>query len=369
MAKRDYYDVLGVSKDASEEEIKKAYRTLAKKYHPDINKEPDAEEKFKEIQQAYDVLGNKEKRAQYDQFGHDGPNFQNGGFDSSGFDFGGFGGFSDIFEQFFGGGTKSRTTRQTKGNDSEIIMDLTFEEACFGVKKQLTISVEDECTKCGGSGANSRNDIDTCDKCHGTGYVTLEQRTFFGTTRTQTVCPKCHGKGKVIKNKCSECNGTGRKRINKNIEVNIPAGVSTGQSLRMEGYGEAGYNGGPNGDLYIKFRVKNHKVFVREGNDIYLEVPISFSQAALGDSIEVPTIYGDVKLTIPSGTQSGTKFRLRNKGIQYLRSSKIGDQIVLVKVVTPTNLNAEQKKLFESLGNMESNERLSTWQKFKNLFK
>lgn len=372
MAKRDYYDILGVGKNATEDEIKKAYRKLAKQYHPDINKEPGAEEKFKEIQQAYDILGDSQKRSQYDRFGHDSENFQGFNSGTGGFEgFSGFGGFSDIFESFFGGGRSSgRANQASRGNDLEYQMDLTFEEACFGVEKIINISVEEDCNSCGGSGAFSKSDISSCDRCHGSGYVTVEQRTFFGTTRTQTVCPICKGKGKVVKNKCKTCKGSGRLRNPKKIKVNVPPGVQTGLSMRMAGYGEAGHNDGPAGDLYIKFNVKPHKIFKRDEYDVLLEIPITFSQAALGDVLEVPTIHGDVKLTIPEGTQANTKFRLKNKGIQHLKSTKVGDQIVTVKLITPTKLTNDERTLFKKLSNLETNNNTkSIWTKFKDLFK
>lgn len=365
--KRDYYEVLGVPKTATAEEIKKAYRTLAKKYHPDISKEENAEEKFKEVQAAYDCLSDETKRKQYDQFGHNAENMNQG---FGGFE-GGFGGFEDIFSSFFGGGARrqSRSNRAVKGDDLERIMTLDFEETIFGCKKKINVTINEECSQCGGTGAFSKNDIHTCERCQGSGYVTIEQRTFIGITRTQSVCPKCGGRGQEITRKCEKCNGKGKNKRNKDIDVNVPAGVDTGLQMCLEGYGDAGSNGGPNGDLYIRFKVKPHNLFVRDGDTISLEIPISFTQAALGDTIEVPTPYGDVKLKIPQGTQSGSKFRLKEKGVSNVRSGRKGDQIVIAKVVTPTNLTNDEKKLLEELGKVEKKAKQSPWEKFKSMFK
>lgn len=368
--KRDYYEVLGVSKTATDDEIKKAYRLLAKKYHPDLCKEPDAEEKFKEVQEAYDVLSDSQKRSQYDQFGFSGP--EQGGFGGfGGFGSSGFQDFSDIFSSFFGGGSsRSRqTNRPRKGNDTEREMTITFEEAVSGTKKQIRVNVSQECTACGGTGAYSKSDIHTCERCHGSGYVTVEQRTLLGMVQSQMVCPKCGGKGQEILKKCNVCNGAGRTTKTKDVEVKVPAGVDNGVSLRLEGYGDAGENGGPNGDLYITFKVKPHPLFKRNGDDIELAVPISFTQATLGDSIDVPTPYGDVKLKIPAGTQSGTRFRLKEKGMRNVRSGRYGDEFVTVNLVTPTNLSTEERSLFEKLGKIDSSKKDSPFKRFKNLFK
>lgn len=369
MAKRDYYEVLGLQKGASQEEIRKAYRQLAKKYHPDINKEPGAEEKFKEINEAYDTLSDEQKRARYDQFGPDDPTggFNGGGGFSGGF---GFGGFDDIINSFFGGGGRRSGNETRQGADVEKQMNITFEEAVFGCKKKIRLSVDEECIQCGGTGAASKNDIKTCSKCGGKGRVFIRQQTIFGSSTVQTNCPDCNGKGKIVTKKCETCGGKGRVRKTKDVEVTIPAGIQTGMTLRMEGYGETGYNGGPNGDLYISFICGEHKNFVRDGQNIILEIPISFTQAALGDTIEVPTIDGNVSLRIPAGTQSGTKFRLRGKGTKNPKGGITrGDQIVVTNVETPTNLTNEEKKLFEQLGNVQKAEKKSPWEKFKNLFK
>ena len=365
--KRDYYEVLGVSKNATDDEIKKAYRSLAKKYHPDVCKEPDAEEKFKEVNEAYENLSDPQKRQMYDQYGFDGPQANFGG---AGAGFGGFEDLGDIFANFFGGGARQRTRGGVRrGDDIERLMDLQFEEAVLGCKKTINVDVAEPCTACGGTGAYSKSDIVTCSKCQGSGYVTIEQRTIFGMTRSQTVCPKCGGRGQEIKKKCEKCNGKGSTIKNKNIEVTIPAGVDTGLQIRVAGKGGAGELGGEPGDLYIRFRVKPHKVFKRDGDTIILSAPISFSDAVLGTNLAVPTIYGDVSLKIPAGTQSGTKFRLRGKGVQNPRTKRTGDQIVEVNLVTPTNISPEEKKIFENLQNIDIKEKKSPWEKFKSLFK
>lgn len=366
--KRDYYEVLGVSKTASADEIKKAYRTLAKKYHPDINKEPGAEEKFKEINEAYSVLSDEQKRANYDQFGFEDPTGGFGG--GQGFQgFSGFGGFEDIFSSFFGGGGRtSGRGGNRRGNDVEKQMSITFDEAIKGCKKIIRVTVDEECTQCGGSGAYSKSDIHICDRCNGQGSIYVDQRTFFGTARTQTVCPKCGGKGQSIDRKCEKCGGKGRIKRTKDVEITIPAGIDNGMSIRVEGAGEAGIDGGQPGDLFIRIKVEPHKVFVRNGNDIELVIPISFAQAALGDTIEVPTVGDNVSMKIPAGTQTGTRFRLRGKGIKGIRSSSTGDEYVTVKVETPTNLTAEQKDLLEKLENIEKKSKKSPWEKFKSMF-
>lgn len=345
VSKRDYYDVLGVSKTASKDEIKKAYRKLSKKYHPDINKEVGADEKFKEISEAYEVLSDESKRAQYDQFGHAGP--QQGGFGGGGFS--GFGGgFDDIFSTFFGGGGGGRRrdpNAPRQGDDLQYTMALSFEEAVFGVEKDITIPKEEECGTCHGNGAKPGTSPETCSYCGGAGQVNVEQNTPFGRVATRRTCHQCSGTGKVIKEKCSTCGGDGRVTKNKTINVKVPAGIDEGQQIRLSGQGEAGVNGGPPGDLYVVFRVRDHELFERDGDDIYCEMPITFVQATLGDEIEVPTVHGKVKLKIPAGTQSGTRFRLRGKGVANVRGFGTGDQHVLVKVITPIKLSEKQKQL------------------------
>ena len=352
MAKRDYYEVLGVSKAANDDEIKKAYRGLAKKYHPDVCKEPDAEAKFKEVQEAYEVLSDSTKRQQYDQFGHEGPMGGAGGFD--GFNFGGgFGGFDDIFSSFFGGGRSQTNTGPKRGRN---------------LKTSITLNKLDTCKDCSGTGAMSGKDIETCPKCHGRGKVIVEQNSFFGRIQTESVCPHCNGKGKTIKNKCTTCHGEGRIKTISKLKVKIPSGVEDEQTLTVSGKGEAGPNGGMNGDLYININVKPHDLFERDGVHLYLEMPITFSQAALGDSIEVPTLDGKCILKVPSGTQTGTKFRLAGKGIKNSRTGETGNLYVVVKLITPTKLSNEQKDLFKKLSKTnEKNE--SIFDKIKKFFK
>ncbi|WAA10366.1 molecular chaperone DnaJ [Fervidibacillus albus] len=344
MSKRDYYEVLGVSKDATKEEIKRAYRKLSKKYHPDINKAPDADEKFKEITEAYEVLSDEQKRAQYDQFGHADPNQGFGGFGQG--DFGGFG-FDDIFETFFGGGRSRRRDPNApkQGADLQYTMNLTFEEAVFGKETDIEIPREEDCSTCHGTGAKPGTKPETCPHCHGTGQMSTEQSTPFGRIVNRRVCYHCNGTGKIVKEKCPTCHGSGKVKKRKKIHIKIPAGIDDGQQLRVAGQGEPGVNGGPPGDLYIVFYVKSHEFFQREGDDIYCEVPITFVQAALGDEIEVPTLNGKVKLKIPAGTQTNTKFRLRGKGVQNVRGNGVGDQHITVKIVTPTKLTEKQKQL------------------------
>ena len=366
MAKRDYYEVLGLSKGASEDEIKKAYRSLAKKYHPDINKEPGAEEKFKEINEAYDTLSDPDKKARYDQYGFDDPTQGFGG-GAGGFS-GGFGGFEDIFSQFFGGGRTRSSNGPRQGADIEKQMSITFEEAVSGGKKKIRLSVDEECIQCGGSGAASKNDIKSCPKCGGRGRVVMRQQTIFGYTNVETACPDCRGKGKIITKKCPDCNGAGRVRRTKDVEVTIPAGMQTGMTLRMEGYGGAGINGGPNGDLYISFICGEHKQFKRDGQDIILTIPLSYYQAVLGDTIEVPTIDGNVSLKIPAGTQPGTKLRLKGRGCKNPKGGSQGDQYVICNVVVPTSLTKEEKKAIEELRDQEKKDKKSPWENFKNLF-
>ncbi len=355
MNKRDYYEVLGVSKDASDKEIKSAFRKLAKQYHPDVNKEPDAADKFKEAQEAYAVLSDESKRRQYDQYGHAAFDQMNGGggYDFSDFDFGDI--FSEIFGGGFGfgGGGRSSGPRKQKGPDKIMRVNLTFEEAVFGTKKTINVDVSDECPNCDGKGGLGEK---TCSKCHGSGTVTAEQRTMFGSFMTRTTCPNCNGQGVSYESTCSKCRGSGRVSSNKDIEVKIPAGVDTGNQLRLAGKGDSGRNGGPNGDLYLEFRVKDHELFVRDDNDIYLEVPITITEAVLGCKKEVPTLYGNVKLSIPPGSATGDKHRLKGKGIEDLHSGSKGNMYVVLNIVVPQKLSRDQKKLFESLSetNLES---------------
>lgn len=370
-AKRDYYEVLGLTKGASQDDIKKAYRTLAKKYHPDLNKEPGAEEKFKEINEAYETLSDEQKKARYDQYGFDDPTQGFGGQGGAGFGgFGGFGGFEDIINQFFGGGGRRTSNGPSQGADVEKSLNITFEEAVFGCKKRIRITVDDECISCGGTGAASKSDIKTCSKCGGRGRVIMRQQTIFGYTNVEAACPDCGGRGKIITKKCPECSGKGRVRKTKEVDVNIPAGILSGMSVRVPGAGQAGYNGGPNGDLYIKIFAADHPQFKRDGQDIYLEIPLSYSQAALGDTVEVPTIDGDVALKIPAGTQPGTKIRMRGRGTKNPKGGiSRGDQYVICNIVIPTSLSKAEADLISQIGNLEKQEKKSPWERFKSLFK
>lgn len=353
--KRDYYEVLGLNKSATPDEIKSAYRKLAKQYHPDLNKAPDAEQKFKEVQEAYDVLSDSKKKAQYDQFGHAAfdPNSGAGGFG------GGFGGFQDvdlgdIFGSFFGGGGRTRRNPSgpLRGNDSYMQIRISFMDAINGKRVEIPVTFDEPCSHCNGTGAQSSSDIETCPTCHGTGTVKTRQQTIFGTMESQSECPNCHGTGKVIKNKCSSCNGKGYNRVKKNIEVNIPAGINQGQQIRIAGKGERGLNGGPNGDLFIEILVTSDSNFQRDGNDIHLNLELSMVDAALGCTLNVKTVYGDVEMSVPEGTQSGQTLRLKGKGVRGLKGT-VGDQFVHFKILTPTKLTQEQKQLLEKFMEIE----------------
>lgn len=347
MNKRDYYEVLGVSKSASASEIKSAFRKLAKKYHPDVSKEPDAAEKFKEAQEAYAVLSDENKRKQYDQFGH--AAFDNNGAGGmNGFDFSDFD-FSDIFGDLFGGGFGfggRNTKRASKGRDILHRMNLTFEEAIFGCTKTVNLDTSEDCKECHGEGGHGSK---TCDKCHGKGTISVEQRTMFGVFATQSTCDKCSGSGKTFTSICDTCRGTGKIKVNKDVKVKVPAGVDTGNRLRLAGKGEAGYNGGPSGDVYLEFKVKEHPLYVRDEDDIYITLPLTITDAVFGTKKEIPTLYGPVKLSIPSGSETGDKLRLKGKGVTEPNSSRKGDMYVVLKVVIPKKLTKEQKKAFEVL--------------------
>ena len=377
--KRDYYEVLGVSKNATEDEIKKAYRSLAKKYHPDINKAPDAADKFKEVNEAYEVLSDPQKKANYDQFGFAGVNGQAGGFGGfDGFTSGGFDDLGDIFSSFFGGGmggfssSSSRSSRRnapTRGDDKFMRMNISFMDACFGKKETINITVDETCEACGGSGAVSSKDIETCPACHGSGTVITQQRTAFGVFQTQGVCPDCRGTGKKIKKVCPQCRGAGYNRRRTDVEVTIPAGINSGQQLRVQGKGERGTNGGPNGDLYIEVNVQPHEQFERDGRNIYLTIPVSAVNATLGTSVDIPTIYGDVTMKIPAGTQNGKQFRLKEKGVPDVRTGKKGDQIVIVNVKVDENLTRKEKELYRQLQELENGKGSETiWERFKKNF-
>lgn len=358
MAKRDYYEVLGVSKDASKDEIKKAYRKLSKKYHPDINKEEGADEKFKEITEAYEVLSDQNKRANYDQFGHSGPQ---GGFGGQGFggqDFSGFGGgFEDIFSTFFGGGGAQRDPNAPrKGDDLQYTMTISFEEAVFGAEKEISIRKEVKCETCEGSGAKPGSKKKTCHYCNGAGHVAVEQNTILGRVRTEKVCPVCNGTGEEIEEPCPTCHGKGTQTKNVKIKVKVPEGVDTDQQIRLAGEGAPGHNGGPQGDLYVVFRVKTSDKFIREGDDIFYNLKISFPQAALGDEVKVPTLDGEVILTVPEGTQDGKQFRMKDKGVKNVHGYGHGDLFVNINVVTPTKLSEKQKSLMREFAELSGEE-------------
>ncbi len=356
MNKKDYYDVLGISKTASATEIKSAFRKLAKEWHPDVNKSPEAEAKFKELQEAYAVLSDENKRKQYDQFGHSAFTNAQGGF--SGFEGFDFGNMSDIFEELFGnygfsGRSRSNSSRR-RGNDVLYRMTIDFEEAVYGAKKDIKVDVIDTCPECNGKGGFNET---TCSECHGSGTITQEQRTMFGTFLSRTTCSYCHGTGRSFERKCSTCHGTGQVKNNKIITVTIPKGVDTENRLRLAGKGEAGQNGASSGDLYIEFIVREHDFYKREDDDIIVELPLTITEAILGCKKEVPTIYGKVNLSIPSGTQNGTKLRLKGKGVENVQTKQNGDMFVIINVLIPEKLSRDQKKLVDELArtDLESN--------------
>ncbi len=371
--KRDYYEVLGVQKGASDDEIKKAFRRKSKEYHPDLHPgDKEAEEKFKEVNEAYQVLSDADKRDKYDRFGHAGvdPNFGAGG----GFNGGGFGGFDfgDIFGDIFGGGFGGGRTRNgpKRGADIRQVIDITFEEAAFGCSKKINVTAQEKCETCGGTGAKKGTPVEMCQNCHGTGRVQTRQRTILGYMTTETVCPQCHGDGKIIKEPCRDCRGTGVVRKNKTIEVQIPPGIDNGQTIQLSGKGEAGAKGGPSGDLLITVRVRPHEIFKRDEYDVYIDMPITFAQAALGAKIQVPTLDGAVEFTIPEGTQTGSKFRMKGKGIPYLRSKSRGDEYVTVTVEVPRNLSTRQKEILRGFDEDRNyKQKKSFYDKMKNIFK
>lgn len=365
MNNTEYYDRLGVSKDASQDEIKRAYRKMSKKYHPDINKEPGAEEKYKEVQEAYETLSDDQKRAAYDQYGPDGANAGFGGQGGfGGFDGGaGFGGFEDIFSSFFGGGAARNPNAPRQGDDLQYRVNLSFEEAVFGAEKEVHYNREATCKTCSGSGAKPGTSPVTCGRCHGQGVINVDTQTPLGVMRRQVTCDVCHGTGQEIKDPCQTCHGTGHEKQSHKVSVKIPAGVETGQQIRLAGQGEAGFNGGPYGDLFVIIDVNPSDKFTRDGSTIYYTLNISFVQAALGDTVEVPTVHGNVEMTIPAGTQTGKTFRLKGKGAPRLRGGSQGDQHVTVKIVTPTKLNDAQKEALLAFAKASGDEKIAPQKK------
>ncbi|MFD2046113.1 molecular chaperone DnaJ [Ornithinibacillus salinisoli] len=373
MSKRDFYEVLGLDQGASKDEIKKAYRKLARQYHPDVNKEAGAADKFKEVKEAYETLNDDQKRAQYDQFGHAGMNGQGfGGFGGGAQDFGGFG---DIFDMFFGGGGRRQDPNAPRqGADLQYTMVLDFEEAIFGKETDISIPKEENCDTCHGSGAKPGTKTKTCSHCNGSGQLNTEQNTPFGRVVNRRVCHHCNGSGKIIPEKCNTCSGTGKVKKNKKIHISIPAGIDEGQQIRVSGKGEPGANGGPAGDLYVVIQIREHDFFEREGDHIYCELPLTFAQAALGDEVEVPTVHGKVKLKVPAGTQTGKTFRLKGKGAPNVRGYGHGDQHIIVRVITPTKLTERQKELLRELNELGGSDITeeqdnSIFQRFKKAFK
>ena len=374
--KRDYYEVLGVSRGASEDEIKKAYKKMARKYHPDLNPgDKTAEEKFKEVNEAYEVLSDADKKARYDQYGHAGvdPNFGaggfGGGFDGS-FDFGDLG---DIFGSFFGGGfgggRRTNPNAPQRGESIRMSIAISFEEAAFGCEKAVTVERYETCDTCHGNGCAPGTSPEVCPDCHGTGTVQVRRQTPMGVFATSSPCPKCGGKGRIIHQPCKDCRGSGMVRKKKTIQASIPAGIDNGQTISIRGQGNAGKNGGPAGDLLITITVRPHELFRREGTSVLCEAPITFTQAVLGAELEIPTIDGKVKYTLPEGTQSGTTFRLKGKGIPSINGRGRGDQYVTVYIETTKNLNKEQKealkKFAETMGESNYEEQKKFFKKFK----
>ena len=375
MAKKDYYEVLGVEKTASQDEIKSAFRKLAKKYHPDINKEEGAEAKFKEIGEAYAVLSDEQKRKQYDQFGHaafDGMGANNAG---GGAGFGGFQGFdfgdidlSDVMEEIFGqqfgfGSRRSNKNRPQKGRDSLVKISLTFEEAVFGCKKDIRLELDTQCENCDGKGGFGEK---KCSSCDGRGRVVTSTRSLFGYIQQESICPDCHGTGVIFEKVCSDCKGNGHVMKNKTITIDVPAGVDNGSELRISGRGSEGYNGGESGDIYIQFKVGNHPLFVREEQDIFLELPITIVDATLGCKKEIPTLEGNLVIEIDAGTQNDTKLRIKGKGVASPRTSRKGDMYVIIKVIIPEKLDKKQKELFKELSetNLETNSEFKDFNKY-----
>lgn len=375
-SKRDYYEVLGVSKNATKDEIRSAYRKLAKQYHPDLNHSPDAPKKFEEVQEAYDVLSDDEKRQRYDQFGFAafeqgagtggaGNPFQNEGYTSQGF---GDVDLNDIFSAFFGGGRRSARQNASgpqKGNDTLYRVKISFMDAINGRHITIPLTYDEPCEHCHGTGAENPDDITTCPYCGGSGYTTQRQQTIFGVMESQTTCSHCHGTGKIVKNRCSVCGGSGYNRVHKDLDVTIPAGINEGQQIRVKGKGERGVNGGENGDLYVEIKIDPDKTFRRDGNDIHIDLALGFADAALGTKIDVPTVYGTVTVDVPAGTQPDAILKLKGKGVKDLRSGRPGDQYLHVKIQTPTNLSRTQKDLLTQFKKEEDEKKKSSgWKGF-----
>jgi len=354
-AKRDYYDILGVTRTAEENELRRAFRKLARDYHPDVSKADDAEQRFKEVNEAYEVLSDPQKRRVYDQFGHAGVSGQFNGAD----DPAGYGAFNDIFEQFgsfFGGAATGARRGPQRGADLRYDLSITFEEAAFGVEKSLDIPRSETCETCRGSGAEPNTEAVRCPQCNGSGEVRRVQQSVFGQFVNVTACSRCGGEGKIISHPCKTCHGEGRTRTTRSLKVKVPAGVDNGQQIRLSGEGESGPKGGPPGNLYVVLEVKAHRYFKRDGSDVYYELPISFPQAALGDTVEVPTLDGADKVQIQPGVQTGKQIRLRDKGIPHLRGMGRGDQYVVLKVKTPGALSARERELYEELAHISEKE-------------
>lgn len=351
--KRDYYEVLGVERNASESEIKNAFRKQAKSCHPDLHPDDkEAEARFKELNEAAEVLTDQQKRAQYDQFGHAAFDQAAGGYSAGGSPFSGFGGFSDLFETMFGGGFSSggRSNGPVPGNNLRYALTISFEDAAFGVKREIMVPREHSCSTCGGTGAKPGTSPVRCAACGGTGQVRVQQNTMMGSFTTVRTCTACNGAGETIQEPCLDCHGQGRLKKTSRVIVNVPAGIDDGQTLNMAGEGEAGYRGGPNGDLYVSIRVKPHKMFKRNGYDLLLDMKLPFTVATLGGEIQVPTLTGKVKYTVPEGTQNGTTFRLRDQGIQRLRGKDKGDLLVKIEIDVPKRLTEDQKSILRAFG-------------------
>ncbi|NLK85920.1 MAG: molecular chaperone DnaJ [Clostridiaceae bacterium] len=360
-SKRDYYEVLEVGRGASDTDIKKAYRKLAKQYHPDVNPgDKNAEAKFKEVNEAYEVLSDPQKKARYDQYGHAGVDPNSFGGAGAGFGDFDFGGIGDIFESFFGGGGFGRSSRSRngpqKGADIRHSIQLTFEEAAFGVEKEISISRHENCSTCSGTGARPGTSPETCKHCNGTGQVQYRQSTPFGQFVNVKTCDVCRGEGRIVTNPCPDCNGRGKVKKTVKRKINIPAGIDDGQTISLRGEGEPGSKGGPAGDVYVTVAVRPHAIFRRQGNDVVCEMPITFVQASLGAELEVPTLDGRVKYSIPEGTQTGSIFRLKNKGIPYLRGTGRGDQYVKVEIDVPKKLNEKQKELLRQFAEISGDD-------------